>query len=155
MVYAFKGGEDGGYPMHGVVSDSSGNLYGTTNSFGAGNFGTIYKVPPGRTESVLYAFQGGSDGWGSSGLVVDSSGNLIWRNHVRREFRRFRLSIRVRYDFRSFNQMETRRYFIRFKEGMTVIGLCPRVVLFGTVRAIFTAQRLPAAGQVVAAVVAA
>jgi uncharacterized repeat protein (TIGR03803 family) len=64
--------------------DSSGNLYGTTNSFGAtggcdygGGCGTVFKVAPDGTETTLYTFTGGTDGgMSNAGLIMDNAGNL-------------------------------------------------------------------------------
>jgi uncharacterized repeat protein (TIGR03803 family) len=86
VLYAFLGnGIDGANPSAGVISDPSGNLYGTTVSGGIGsvNNGTVFKLAPpinpaGKwTETVLYSFQGGADGVNpSTNLVFDASGNL-------------------------------------------------------------------------------
>jgi uncharacterized repeat protein (TIGR03803 family) len=81
ILYAFKGGNDGAGPWSGVISDSEGNLYGATlygGGSGCGGLGcgTIFKLAPDGTETVLYTFQGGSDGSGSSALVRDRNGNL-------------------------------------------------------------------------------
>ena len=80
VLYTFKDGQDSGHPYGGVILDNSGNLYGTTQGHSSG-FGTVYKLTPtvqGQwTETILYRFQGGSDGaipYG--GLTMDSSGNL-------------------------------------------------------------------------------
>jgi uncharacterized repeat protein (TIGR03803 family) len=57
--------------------DSSGNLYGTTYGKGAG---TVFKLAPDGTETVLYAFGSGGQGDGANpeaGLIMDSSGNLF------------------------------------------------------------------------------
>ncbi len=80
VLYAFRGGSDGGHPYGGVIVDQQGNLYGTTQG-GAGSHGTVYKLSPGSggqwTETILYAFQGGADGSTPyGGLVMDSAGNL-------------------------------------------------------------------------------
>jgi uncharacterized repeat protein (TIGR03803 family) len=86
VLYSFTGGADGGNPAEGVVLDSAGNLYGTTQYGGTGNCtqyglqgcGTVFKVANQQTESVLYSFQGGSDGeypW--AGLALDNKGNLF------------------------------------------------------------------------------
>ncbi len=82
ILYAFKGGSDGNWPMGGVIRDSSGNLYGTT-LWGGGspscNFGcgTVFKISAGGVYSILHAFQGsdGTDPYG--GVIVDSSGNIF------------------------------------------------------------------------------
>ena len=90
-LYSFQGGNDGRLPHGGLVADSAGNLYGTTQ-YGGGSpncgdssstlsgCGTVYelvKQPNGTyKESVLYAFQGGSDGnspWAQVTLGADGS----------------------------------------------------------------------------------
>jgi len=86
VLYALKGGSDGQYSCAGLIFDSLGNLYGTTISGGNGTTclsrcGTVFELAPngsgGWTETVLYSFQGGSDGaYPSSGLIFDQSGNL-------------------------------------------------------------------------------
>jgi uncharacterized repeat protein (TIGR03803 family) len=88
VLYSFQGGADGQLPLAGVVSDSAGNLYGTTKYGGSGpctsadgnGCGVIFKVSPsgqGWTETVLYSFQGKGDGqYPIAGLAIDSSGNL-------------------------------------------------------------------------------
>lgn len=77
VLHVFAGGSDGSAPVAGVIMDKSGNLYGTTVSGGTGASGTVYKLAPDGTESVLYAFQGENDGSNPyAGLVMDKSGNL-------------------------------------------------------------------------------
>src|SRR3989442_831738 len=72
-----SGGSDGADPNAGLIADASGNLYGTTNSGGANGYGTVFKVTPTGTETVLYSFTGGSDGtYPLAGLIADASGNL-------------------------------------------------------------------------------
>ena len=65
----------------GLVSDASGNLYGTTGYGGAYNQGTVFRLrrctDGNWTESVLHSFTGGADGANPhSALILDSSGNL-------------------------------------------------------------------------------
>jgi len=85
VLYAFQGGTDGEQPLGGVIRDRNGNLYGTTSEGGniGGNCsdpagcGTVFKVEPNGTESVLYAFQAGNDGGQPvAGLLLDAAGNL-------------------------------------------------------------------------------
>ena len=70
-----------------LTLDSAGNLYGTTNIGGSGTTcgqngcGTIFELSPtssgGWTETVLYNFAGGSDGYNPiTGVVFDAAGNL-------------------------------------------------------------------------------
>jgi uncharacterized repeat protein (TIGR03803 family) len=77
VIYNFSGG-DGGYPLAGLVMDSTGNLYGTTSVGGSGAWvGEVFKVTPSGQETVLYAFGGGTDGsTPEASLLIDSAGNL-------------------------------------------------------------------------------
>jgi uncharacterized repeat protein (TIGR03803 family) len=70
----------GSDPAQGMVFDKSGNLYGTTGGGTSGN-GTVFELTPTTsgqwTKTVLYNFQGGSDGAEPVGqIVLDSAGNL-------------------------------------------------------------------------------
>ena len=86
VLYAFTCFDDGKNPYGGVTLDASGNLYGTTVAGGSGGAcagdgcGVVYKLTQSGgnwTESVLYNFTGGNDGYGPGGAVVfDSAGNL-------------------------------------------------------------------------------
>lgn len=78
VLYSFRGGDDGNSPRATLISDQSGNFYGTTAGGGGNcNCGTVFKLAPDGTEAVLYAFQGGTDGlFPFGGLVMDKAGNL-------------------------------------------------------------------------------
>jgi uncharacterized repeat protein (TIGR03803 family) len=83
VLYAFQGGRanDGADPQGQLTVDGAGNLYGTTvlgGSSHCGNgCGTVFKLAPDGTETVLHAFRGGQDGSAPRGtLVFDSTGNL-------------------------------------------------------------------------------
>jgi uncharacterized repeat protein (TIGR03803 family) len=81
VLHSFGGIGDGKFPMHNVIFDRMGNLYGTTHGNGNGNYGTVFQLVPtgsGWTENVLYSFSGtGSAGiFPSAGLIIDQSGNL-------------------------------------------------------------------------------
>ena len=77
VLYTFTGGADGGYPLDGVILDSKGNLYGTTNGGGASGAGVVFKVDTSGNETVLYSFTGGDDGgYPVGGVILDSKGNL-------------------------------------------------------------------------------
>jgi uncharacterized repeat protein (TIGR03803 family) len=78
LLYSFTGGVDGGSPVGGVVRDTAGNLYGTTQYGGSSGNGVVFKVDKSGTETVLYSFAGGTtDGCGPyGGLVRDKAGDL-------------------------------------------------------------------------------
>jgi len=85
VLYTFKGGSDGGQPYAGLILDAVGNLYGTTTLGGGSGTGcrgygcgTVFKIAPDGTETVLYSFAGGADGWYPFGtLLMDKAGNLF------------------------------------------------------------------------------
>jgi uncharacterized repeat protein (TIGR03803 family) len=61
VLHRFKG-LDGANPQAGVIGDSAGNLYGTTQYGGASNYGVVFKVDTTGVETVLYGFTGGRTG---------------------------------------------------------------------------------------------
>jgi len=76
VLYSFTGGADGKYPTAGVVRDSAGNLYGTTNNGGPTNAGIVYQVDTTGQETVLHSFTGADGAYPSAGVIHDSAGNL-------------------------------------------------------------------------------
>jgi hypothetical protein len=77
-VYIFQGGiggPDGGTPYTGLILGSDGNYYGTTWYGGTGG-GTVFKVTPTGTESLVYAFSGSQDGQLPFKLIQGADGNL-------------------------------------------------------------------------------
>ncbi len=78
VLYNFTGGSDGGHLLGGLVRDKKGNLYGTTESGGGYDDGTVYKLSSSGTLTVLHSFTGypkdGSDAVVS--LIMDAKGNL-------------------------------------------------------------------------------
>ncbi len=80
VLYQFAGGADAQLPTGGVIFDSAGNLYGTTESGGSHGKGTVFQLTSsgsGWTEQILYSFQGVTDGYyPDSGVIVDPAGNL-------------------------------------------------------------------------------
>jgi uncharacterized repeat protein (TIGR03803 family) len=77
VLHSFTGAPDGAFPAAAVVLDTAGNLYGTTAQGGASNVGTVFKVDPAGTETVLHSFTGAPDGaFPAAAVVVDTAGNL-------------------------------------------------------------------------------
>ena len=78
VLHAFLGGSDGAVPVGGLIFDKHGNLYGTTSAGGADcNCGTVFKLAPDGTETILHSFTGGNDGSKpEAGLLRNKQGNL-------------------------------------------------------------------------------
>jgi len=86
ILHSFGLGEDGRAPLAGIVFDTAGNIYGTTDLGGTGSpqtchgsCGTVYQLTPangGWIENVLVNFDvtNGQHPYGN--LIIDSSGNL-------------------------------------------------------------------------------
>jgi uncharacterized repeat protein (TIGR03803 family) len=76
-LYTFTGGSDGDAPMAGVILDSAGNIYGTTSKGGVDcNCGTVFKLSPDGTETILHSFQAAEGSTPKASLVMDRRGNL-------------------------------------------------------------------------------
>jgi uncharacterized repeat protein (TIGR03803 family) len=83
VLYQFTGQADGGAPRASVITDASGNLYGTTQLGGdlacnpPNGCGTVYKLNKAGIETVLHSFAGGTDGaYPYAALLLDAAGNL-------------------------------------------------------------------------------
>jgi uncharacterized repeat protein (TIGR03803 family) len=81
ILYSFSGGTDGCGPHGGLIQDSAGNFYGTAEQGGMSGFcvgyGVVFKVDAAGGQTVLYRFQGGTDGAYPVGqLLLDATGNL-------------------------------------------------------------------------------
>jgi uncharacterized repeat protein (TIGR03803 family) len=78
-LYTFDGSpNDGLTPQAGLVQGSDGNFYGTTSQGGMGGVGTVFRISPSGTETILYSFSNGFfDGaYPDAGLVQGSDGNF-------------------------------------------------------------------------------
>jgi uncharacterized repeat protein (TIGR03803 family) len=80
VLHSFAGGSDGADP-YATLIDVDGTLYGTTAAGGTGTgcdsnsgCGTVFAITPSGTESVLYSFNGGSDGSNPSAGLVYTGG---------------------------------------------------------------------------------
>jgi uncharacterized repeat protein (TIGR03803 family) len=75
---------DGGNPIGGLIADGTGNLYGTTEFGGSQTpcngfygCGTVFKIAPDGTETIVHSLGDGSKGANPvAGLVMDNAGNL-------------------------------------------------------------------------------
>ena len=77
VLHSFQGSGDGIAPFGGLISDSAGNLYGTTAIGGTRNLGTVFELSPsggGWNYSLLYSFT--DQGTPQATLAMDAAGNL-------------------------------------------------------------------------------
>jgi uncharacterized repeat protein (TIGR03803 family) len=76
VLYSFKPGRDGVFPLGGLVAGTNGSLYGTTTAGGNAGAGTVFQLKPPTapggawSESVLYSFRDGADGANPTGTLV-------------------------------------------------------------------------------------
>jgi uncharacterized repeat protein (TIGR03803 family) len=81
VLYSFYNVGGAVLPVASVISDASGNLYGTAFYGGTYDNGMVFELTPTTTgwkQTVLYSFNpNGIDGFGATGgLIFDGSGNL-------------------------------------------------------------------------------
>jgi uncharacterized repeat protein (TIGR03803 family) len=73
IVYNFTNGADGANPYFGLIFDTAGNLYGTTEYGGVNAGGTAFELTPAAggtwTESVIHSFGNGNDTGYPEGLT--------------------------------------------------------------------------------------
>ncbi len=81
VLHVFSGNfgskPDGANPADGLTLASNGDFYGTTKAGGASEDGTVFKMTPAGTVTLLHSFTGTSDGSMPIGALVQASdGNL-------------------------------------------------------------------------------
>ena len=75
VLYSFTG-DSGKDPQDSLIRDGAGNLYGTTEAGGSGNFGTVFRLAPGGNESVLLSFDYDHGAFPFGRLLADKASNL-------------------------------------------------------------------------------
>ncbi len=76
-LYSFTGGMDGGNP-NGLMQETNGNFYGTTQDGGSNNMGTVFQMTPAGTVTTLDWFNdvGGEGFMPAAALVQGPDGEL-------------------------------------------------------------------------------
>jgi uncharacterized repeat protein (TIGR03803 family) len=78
LLHSFAGGtSDGEYPLAGVIVDAKGNVYGTTETGGVSNVGTVYKVSQSGKFTLVHSFKGTDGKYVYGGLVQNAKGILF------------------------------------------------------------------------------
>jgi uncharacterized repeat protein (TIGR03803 family) len=75
-LYSFTGGDDGAYPLAGLVHGYDGNLYGTTYQGGSEDIGTVFKISTNGALNSLHSFSDTDGALPSAGLAQGRDGNL-------------------------------------------------------------------------------
>lgn len=76
-LYRF-GGSDGNAPLGALIQGGDGMFYGTTSRGGPADRGTVFKLAPDGTQTLLYDFADPSvGGFPQAGLYRDAQGNLF------------------------------------------------------------------------------
>jgi uncharacterized repeat protein (TIGR03803 family) len=76
LVYPFAGGPNDGKLSRTALLKVGTDFYGTTESGGMNGGGIVYKLDNANVETVIYNFQGGTDGSGPSGDIAFSNGRI-------------------------------------------------------------------------------
>jgi uncharacterized repeat protein (TIGR03803 family) len=79
VLYNFcsqPGCTDGSSPNAGLIEGSDGNFYGTTLNGGVNNQGTVFKITPSGTLTVLHSFDANDGGGPTASLVQGADGNF-------------------------------------------------------------------------------
>jgi uncharacterized repeat protein (TIGR03803 family) len=63
----------GAAPSAGLSLATDGNFYGTASGGGTGRYGTLFRISPQGTYTVLHNFLGGSDGAGPEAAPIEAS----------------------------------------------------------------------------------
>jgi uncharacterized repeat protein (TIGR03803 family) len=75
-VHSFSGGVDGGRPIAGLIQASDGNMYGAATVGGVNGDGTIFRVTPDGSFTILHSFSRKDGICPNAALIQASDGNL-------------------------------------------------------------------------------
>ena len=76
-MLGFFNGTNGGSPAAGVTMDAAGNLYGTTQTGGANEQGTVFEIAKGSTTiTTLASFNSANGLYPDADVTLDSAGDL-------------------------------------------------------------------------------
>ncbi len=73
---------DGAHPFSQVIQASDGNFYGTTFLGGTGNLGTVFKMDPSGSVTIIHSFSSTDGSYVFAGLTQGTDGNLYGATYV-------------------------------------------------------------------------
>ena len=78
LLHSFAGGTaDGEYPLAGVVKDATGDLYGNTETGGASDVGTVYRISNTGKFTLLHSFDGTDGKYPYGSFAQNSKGTIF------------------------------------------------------------------------------
>jgi uncharacterized repeat protein (TIGR03803 family) len=77
-LFSFGGGASGGSPNAGLVQGSDTYFYGTTESGGVDNLGTVFKISSSGAFTTLHSFAGGTDGANPVASLVQANDTYFY-----------------------------------------------------------------------------
>jgi uncharacterized repeat protein (TIGR03803 family) len=78
VLHSFAGGtSDGEYPLAGVIMDADGNLWGNTETGGAANFGTVYKIGKSGQYTLVHSFDGADGKYPYGSFAQNAKGTIF------------------------------------------------------------------------------
>lgn len=75
VLYSYQGTTDGSTPVA-IDLDPSGNILAAASAGGANGRGTLYRISPAGSASLLYAFGATGDGTNPNSILTDCGGNI-------------------------------------------------------------------------------
>ena len=82
-LYIFSSGDDGGFPVAGLVQGNDVNFYGSTEDGGTSQLGTIFSITPGGQFNSLCSFPESSvGGYPDAALVQGGDGNFYGTTYI-------------------------------------------------------------------------
>lgn len=77
-IYSFSGLADGGSPYGGVIQETDGYLYGTTETGGTSGYGTVYRISTSGSLNTIYTFTGANDGGHPYAPLVEGTDGFLY-----------------------------------------------------------------------------
>ena len=78
ILHSFAGGTDGASPYAALLQAADGNFYGTTLRGGHSDFGTIFRMTPAGSVTILHQFAGGQDGAHPYSPLIQTPGGTFY-----------------------------------------------------------------------------
>jgi uncharacterized repeat protein (TIGR03803 family) len=140
-LYSFDNGTAGGYPHGGLTLATDGNFYGTTAGGGANGWGTIFRITPSGTLTVLHSFNSTDGGGAYAPPIQASNGSLYGLTQLSRPA--YRITMAGKFTLLS-TPMETYAPLIQAVDGY-LYGTSPGCSPYGQYGCVF---RMSLAGAV-------